>query len=129
MKKIIFATITTVLFAIPTFATPNAPTKQVQIGINSVYVPGGFDSSSDVFVVVHGIFPNGCYQSVSAVVSNTDAFTHEIASIATVSQGMCIMVLIPFQKEVRLGKFAAGEHMMRFQNGDGTYLEKKLVIE
>jgi hypothetical protein len=39
------------------------------------------------------------------------------------------MVLVPFQKEVRLGKFEAGKHTLRFENGDGTYFEKTLVIE
>ncbi|KHD88375.1 MAG: hypothetical protein OM95_09575 [Bdellovibrio sp. ArHS] len=103
--------------------------KEVQIGINGVYVPGGFDSASDVFVVVNGIFQNGCYKWKRADVSHLDTYSHEIKSIASVSPGMCLMVLIPFQKEVRLGKFAAGKHVLRFENGDGTYLEKSLIVE
>jgi hypothetical protein len=119
------------LFAAPAaFADGSQPaTKEVQIGVNNVYVPGGFDSSSDVFVVVNGIFPNGCYKWGRAAKKDVDTFNHEISSIADVSQGMCIMVLIPFQKEVRLGKFASGKHNLRFVNGDGTYLEKTMVIE
>ncbi|WP_415063618.1 hypothetical protein, partial [Bdellovibrio sp.] len=95
-----------VSFSFNAFAEQSAPVeKEVQIGISGVYVPGGFDSSSDVFVVVNGIFQNGCYKWKRADVSHQDAFSHEIKSIASVSQGMCLMVLIPFQKEVRLGKF------------------------
>ncbi|MBV2167844.1 MAG: hypothetical protein KUL82_03970 [Bdellovibrio sp.] len=119
-----------VSFSFNAFAEQSAPVeKEVQIGISGVYVPGGFDSSSDVFVVVNGIFQNGCYKWKRADVSHQDAFSHEIKSIASVSQGMCLMVLIPFQKEVRLGKFAAGKHVLRFENGDGTYLEKSLIVE
>lgn len=119
-----------ILFGMNAFADQQAPVeKEVQIGINGVYVPGGFDSASDVFVVVNGIFQNGCYKWKRADVDHKDTFNHEIKSVASVSQGMCLMVLIPFQKEVRLGKFAAGKHTLRFENGDGTYLEKSLVVE
>lgn len=102
--------------------------KEVQVGISGVYVPAGFDTSSDVYVVVNGIFQNGCYKWKRADV-NHNGFNHEIKSVASVSQGMCLMVLVPFQKEVRLGQFDAGKHTLRFLNGDGTYLEKTLVIE
>lgn len=114
---------------IPAWANGTPTEKEVVIGINDVYVPGGFDSSSDVYVVMSGIFPNGCYRWSRANVVHSDTFHHEVKSIANVSQGMCIMVLVPFTKEVRLGQFAAGKHTLRFVNGDGTYLEKSLTIE
>ncbi|MCX7977564.1 MAG: hypothetical protein N2578_01030 [Bdellovibrionaceae bacterium] len=103
--------------------------KEVAVGINDVYVPGGFDTSSEVYVVTNGIFPNGCYRWKRAEVNHVDSFTHEVRTIAGVSQGMCLMVLVPFTKEVRLGKFEAGRHTLRFLNGDGTYLEKTMVVE
>lgn len=112
------------------FAYGDAPQeKEVQVGINDVYVPSGFDSSSDVYVVTSGIFPNGCYKWNRADVNHKDSYTHEVKTIASVSQGMCIMVLVPFTKEVRLGKFDPGKHTLRFLNGDGTYLEKSINIE
>lgn len=103
--------------------------KEVVVGINGAYVPAGFDSASDTYVVVNGIFQNGCYKWKRAEVSNTDTFTHEVRSIASVSQGMCLMVLVPFQKEIRLGQMPSGNHTIRFLNGDGTYLEKSMVVE
>ena len=128
MKAFLFSALTVLSLSLPAFSAPPA-TKEVQIGLNSVYVPGGFDSNSDVFVVVNGIFPNGCYQWGHADVTNLDTLTHEVKSVANVSQGMCIMVLVPFQKEVRLGKFASGQHTLRFLNGDGTYFEKSMTVE
>lgn len=103
--------------------------REVTVGVSDVYVPGGFDSETDAYVVVNGIFPNGCYRWKGAQVSHTDQFNHEVTSKADVSQGMCLMVLIPFTKEIRLGKLASGEHKMKFLNGDGTYLEKVMKVE
>ncbi len=130
MKSKLLLTIASVLFVLPAFSDQQMPAdKEVQIGINNVYVPGGFDSTSDAFVVVNGIFPNGCYRWNRADVTHKDTFNHEVKSIASVSQGMCLMVLIPFQKEVQLGHFASGKHSLRFYNGDGTYIEKSMVVE
>lgn len=103
--------------------------REVTVGINDAFVPGGFDSEADSYVVVSGIFPNGCYQWKGGEVKHVSSTYHEIRSKAMVSQGMCIMMLIPFTKEVRLGKLEAGSHTLKFVNGDGTYLEKKLSVE
>lgn len=130
MKMIAAMLAVLVGFSSLSFASEEVPAeKEVQIGINGVYVPGGFDSASDVYVVVNGIFQNGCYKWKKADVTHKDAYFHEIKSIASVSPGMCLMVLIPFQKEVRLGRFESGKHVLRFENGDGTYLEKNLIVE
>ncbi len=104
-------------------------TREVTIGVSDAFIPGGFDSEADAFVVVSGLFPNGCYRWKGGEVANTDAMTHEIRSKAVVSQGMCLMVLVPFSKEIRLGKLNSGTHTLRFVNGDGTYLEKSLKVE
>ena len=39
------------------------------------------------------------------------------------------MVLIPYTKEVAIGKLDKGSHTLRFMNGDGTYIEKKLDVQ
>ncbi len=111
------------------FAAPATTDKEVEIGISGAFVPAGFDSASDAYVVVNGVFQNGCYSWKRADVNNTTDFNHEIKSVASVKQGMCIMVLIPFQKDIRLGKLATGTHTLKFLSGDGTYLEKTLTVE
>ena len=103
--------------------------KDVQVSVSDAFIPGGFDSTADAYVVVNGIFPNGCYKWKKAEVNSKDAFNHDITSTASVSQGMCLMVLVPFTKEVRLGKLDSGKHTLHFVNGDGTYLEKTLTVE
>ena len=129
MKHQTILAIILVFFSVNVFADSSLPEKEVQIGLSGAYVPGGFDSASDVYVIVNGIFQNGCYKWKRVDVENKDAFNHSIKSIASVSQGMCIMVLMPFQKEVHLGKLASGKHTLRFENGDGTYFEKSMTIE
>jgi hypothetical protein len=130
MKKFLLIA-ASLMLAQATLAAPATPAeeKEVAIGISGVFVPAGFDSSSDAYVIVNGVFQNGCYKWSRAERTKRDDFNHEIRSIATVTQGMCIMVLVPFQKEVRLGQLATGKHNLKFINGDGTYLEKSLVVE
>lgn len=127
MNKFFFVLMT--IASLTVFADEQPSTKEVPVGLIGVFVPGGFDSNSDAYVVANGVFPNGCYRWSRSETSRVDSFTHEIRSMATVTQGMCIMVLVPFQKDIRLGKLAAGKHMLKFLNGDGTYFEKALSIE
>lgn len=106
-----------------------ADAKEVTVAINNVFVPGGFDSNSDSYVVVSGIFPNGCYKWKGASLKDVNSFEHEVTSVATVNQGMCIQVLVPFSKDIRLGRLNAGSHTLRFLSNDGTFIEKNLTIE
>lgn len=129
MKNLFYVLLAVVAVSLTAQADTLPATKDVVIGVNDVYVPGGFDSQTDAYVVVSGIFPNGCYRWKGAHVNHVANTTHEVTSVASVTQGMCIQVLIPFTKDVRLGKLAVGTHMLKFMSNDGTYLEKQLVIE
>jgi len=108
------------------FAEP--ATHDQVVGVNDAYVPSGFDTNSDAFAVVSGLFPNSCYKVKEVQVKNVDAMTHEITTIATVTDGLCLTVIVPFHHEAELGKLAAGTHKLRFVNGDRTFMEKEIVI-
>lgn len=125
----LFLNIVAIAFTIQANATPNTSSKDIPIALNDVFVPGGFDSSADSYVIVSGIFPNGCYKWKGANLKDVSKFEHEVTSMASVSQGMCIQVLVPFSKDIRLGKLDSGTHTLRFLSGDGTYLEKTLQVE
>lgn len=136
MKSLVLALgLSVPLFLSPTFglANPNPPSAQapreVMVGVNEAFIPGGFDSTSEAYVVVSGVYQNGCYSWSRAEVTHTDTHHHEIRTFANVSPGMCIMVFVPYQKEVRLGQLASGDHTLRFLGGDGTYLEKSFTVE
>jgi hypothetical protein len=108
---------------------PAQPAKEMLVGISDAFVPGGFDTNSEAYVVANGMYPNGCYKFSRAEVSNQAGLVHEVRIFAAVQQGMCLMVLVPFTKEVSLGKLEAGVHKVRFMGGDGTFLEKTLEIK
>ncbi|MCB0406968.1 MAG: hypothetical protein KDD34_02125 [Bdellovibrionales bacterium] len=131
MKLSILLTAIIATFTLAAGASEENKSKDVAIGVNDVYVPGGFDSESDVFVVVSGVFPNSCYSWKEANVSKDkdNAEITNVQTMASVSQGMCLMVLVPYQKEVQLGVLGSGNHTVRFLSGDGTYLEKTIAIE
>lgn len=115
--------------AIPASYADGPRTRDVVVSISDAYIPSGFDSNSEAFVVVNGIFPNSCYRLKEAKVDHVGANLHEVTTYATVTEGMCLMVLVPFTKEVRVGKLTTGDHKVRFMNGDGTYMEKAITIE
>jgi hypothetical protein len=126
-------TIATLLAGILLLPMANAAdqthTRQQVVSINDAYIPSGFDSGSDAFVVINGLFPNSCYRYQDAKVDHVGPALHEVRAYAQVTEGICLMVLVPFSKEVQLGKLASGEHTIRFVNGDGTHWEKKMQIE
>lgn len=99
------------------------------IGAIDVYVPSGFDSSSEAFIVANGFFPHSCYKLKGAEVEHVGTALHQVTLKANVTEGLCLTVIIPFHKEVQLGRLAVGEHAVRMMNGDGTYMEKRLTIE
>lgn len=103
-------------------------THEKVVTVGDVYIPSNFDSSSDAFVVVNGWFPHSCYKIKDIKVEHPSANLHEITTTANVTEGMCLTVIVPFHKEVQLGRLNVGEHTLRFVNGDGSYMEKKLTI-
>ncbi len=109
--------------------TTPPPSKEVVIGISEVYVPVGQKSGSEVYVIASGVFPNGCYQWGEASVNSKSSHHHEVKVTAQVTQGMCIMVMVPFSKEIQLGRLEPGEHTVQFYSGDGTFLEKIVEVQ
>ena len=104
--------------------------KEIQVSINDALVPSKVKAYESVKAVISGLFPNGCYKySRSEVNHNTNSNTHKVRTYAKVSPGMCIMVLVPYTREVELGTFAPGEHHIRFENSDETYMQKTIIAE
>ena len=103
-------------------------TRDVQIAINDVFVPDSQKSNGESYVVISGMFPNSCYSWNRAEVKHVSQSTHEVRVFAKVSEAMCLMVLVPFTKEVVIGELSRGEHTLKFINGDGTFQERTLNI-
>ena len=127
-KKALFSVSLIGMFAASSSFAADRGTNRSVVNVHSVTIPSGFDNREPI-AVISGLFPNSCYSWDNTEVKNVDAMTHEIRSFANIRQGMCLMVIIPFSEEVSLGQLDAGEHTLRFVNGDGTYLEKKLTVQ
>lgn len=103
--------------------------KVVMLNVNSAYVPDNNKSADESYVVVSGTFNNGCYRWSHSTVKDPDQKqVIEVRNYATVDQGNCIMVLIPYQNKVVLGKLARGEYQVRIMNGDGTFFDRPLTV-
>jgi len=126
MRKDFFAV--AILFTFPLSAHAALPSHEQIVGVSDVYVPNGFDTNAEAFVVVNGLFPNGCYKIKEVRVRNVGSMTQEITTSATVTEGLCLTVIVPFHHEARLGQLAAGVHKLRFLNGDKTFIEKEILI-
>jgi hypothetical protein len=98
------------------------------VGVTDAYIPSGFDSNSDAFVVANGWFQNSCYKLKGIEVQHIGPMLHEVTTKANVREGLCPAVIIPWHREVQLGKLAVGTHKVHFMNGDETYMEKQIVI-
>lgn len=114
-------------FSAAAFAADGGVQERV-VNVTDAYIPSGFDSGSAAFVVVSGMFPNSCYKFKAIEVKNVGPALQEVTSKADVTQGLCLMVMIPWHREAQLGQLAVGTHQVHFMNGDGTYMEKQIVI-
>jgi hypothetical protein len=98
------------------------------VNVSDAYIPSGFDTNAEAFVVVNGWFPHSCYKLKSVEVTHVGPFLHQITTKASVTEGLCLSVIIPWHREAPLGRLSAGDHKLQFMNGDGTYMEKQLTI-
>lgn len=110
-------------------ASADVVTKEVPISVHDVFVPEKVAQNTDAKIVLSGMFPNSCYRWSRVRTHDVDAFHHNVQAIATVTQTMCLMVLVPFTKEVNLGHLPVGTHTLRFINGDDTYFDRTLTVE
>jgi len=125
--------LSSIFFATSSFAAFGSvqEEKEVVVSVSDALVPSSVKANTEnVRAVISGMFPNGCYRyNRSDVQTDSKNNISEVKTYATVSQGMCLMVLVPFTKEVQLGTFDKGMHKVRFINGDGTYMEKQFTAE
>jgi hypothetical protein len=103
--------------------------NQVGVQVIDVYVPSALKADAEAYVVVNGLFPNTCYTLNRVDVVHKTPFSHQIRTIADVRSGICLRVLVPFNKEVPLGVLKAGEHILTFVADDGTSFEKSIILK
>lgn len=87
----------------------NAPRK-VPALFNKIFAPGGFDSNDNVQIVGEGRFRNTCYRHAETTVS-VDKVNKKITlgPVAYEYSGMCIQVILPFQRVIDVGILEPGK--------------------
>jgi hypothetical protein len=111
-------------------ASPADVHKEVTVPVTDVYVPEVVPRDTDAKVILTGMFQNSCYRWSRAEVTSPTELIHEIKAKADVNMStMCLMVLVPFTKEVNLGRLNPGEHTLRFTSSDDTFFERKMTVE
>lgn len=99
-----------------------APSK-VSTAFSAVYAPVGFDSNDNVQIVGEGMFANTCYRPADTGVQvDQEKKTIMLTPMAYHYDGVCLQVLIPFERVVDLGILRPG-HYTVYQNGKTTPLE------
>lgn len=129
MKSLIYAALLMVVTSAGTIAQAEV-SKEITIAIHDVFVPDVVAHDTDAKIVLTGMFPNSCYRWSRFEVFSPVQTIHEIKSKAYVTMNtMCLMVLVPFSKELNLGRLNPGEHTLRFTSGDDTFFERKMIVE
>lgn len=100
------------------------------VSVTQVFMQEHFRAGENVYAVMSGLFPNGCYVYQRAEVDKDPRENrYSVKNIALVHQGMCISVLVPFNQQIKFGVLDPGTHHFRFHNGDGTYIDKNVIVQ
>lgn len=129
MVRVIFGLMMVFGLATVTATAEEMQTREVIIHMSDAFVPTEPNSSGESYVVINGMYPSSCYRWNRAIVEHKEDNMHVIRAVATVTQGMCLTVMVPFSKEVILGKLDSGKHTLRFVNGDETYFERTMTVK
>jgi hypothetical protein len=87
---------------------------EVPAEIEKIFIPQGFDDNDNVEVVLHGNFPNTCYQ-VGNAEAKVDAASRTVTVSATSLKypgTFCIQSITPFIQTVKLGIIPEGDYQV-----------------
>jgi hypothetical protein len=93
---------------------------EVPAEIEKIFIPQGFDDNDNVEVVVHGNFPNTCYQ-VGNVEAKVDAQARTVTVSATSFKypgKFCIQSITPFIQTVKLGLIPEGNYQVIYSKDE-----------
>ena len=89
-------------------ATKSEPTQEA-VTFAKIYVPVGFDSNDHVQFVGEGMFSNTCYRPANVTVAVDNATkTIKVGPVAYKYNGLCLQVILPFDRTVDVGVLSAG---------------------
>ncbi len=122
LNKKAIKTIVTAFFVIGTMAFSSANAGVLGSRVPSeVLVDKTYGNSSDVEIVLNGLFPNGCYQKLETIVEtiNNEIFIKN--RIAYERNGLCTMALRPYTDTIQIHDLEPGKHTIFIKNKSGNY--------
>lgn len=84
------------------------PTTEA-VTFSRIYVPVGFDSNDHIQFVGEGVFSNSCYRPAPVTTTvDKQAKTIKVGPVAYKYSGLCLQVILPFERVVDVGVLPAG---------------------
>lgn len=120
--KLFFAGLVAVfMFSAVKATADDAPTK-VKVNFGKIYVAQGFDSNDKVQIVGEGLYTNGCYRNAETKVRiDHDQKIVSLTPFAYKYDGLCIQVILPFDRVVDVGILKAGTYKVKVE-GQSNFL-------
>lgn len=120
MKAFYALTLLGSLLAAPAMAETTPPVLKAAT-FNTVYVPGGFDSNDNVQIVGEGMFRNTCYRPApTGFQVDQERKTVTVGPVAYEYAGLCLQVILPFDRVIDVGPMKAGTYSVIQQPGNVT---------
>lgn len=89
---------------------------QVMTQFSRLYIPEGFDDNDNIQILGAGMYPTTCYRNAETTVSVDEAQKRiQLNPTALYYSGICLQVLLPFERVLDLGLLKAGTYSI-FQN-------------
>jgi hypothetical protein len=96
-------------FVVSADALAQAMPETVSVAFEKIYVPLGFDSNDNIQMVGEGVFENSCYRPApTAVTVDVEKKTVHLEPKAYHYGGLCLQVLLPFNRQIDVGILGAG---------------------
>ena len=106
----------------------STPSK-VPAVFDRVYAPHGFDSNDHVQITGEGLFRNTCYRHAQTTVRiDNDAHQIFLGPVAYEYSGLCLQIILPFERTIDLGLLKPGSWEVR-QETSGALLGSLSIRE
>lgn len=98
------------------FASADVESRLVDVKIQNLFVPYGYDDNDEVVVILDGYLPDTCFKLATTEVTQ-DAGKIIITQKAREYSGNCFDVTVPFTTTVKLGVLAKGDYAVSVNRG------------
>jgi hypothetical protein len=118
MKNLFTKVLAASVLTLPCLAIAQEEPRPVEVPLERAYIPRGFDANDQAQMVVEGWFRDSCYRFGTAQIKvDYTNKTIKVRPIALLYGGICLDVMVPFQKTIDLGMLPPGRYSVSQTNG------------